>query len=168
MRAFFYISLLALLTSCWPKSVSFIDGSTPPEWEKFSLKTLENNAPNTPLSYAALLTEEVKDGIQNRSSLLLSSDPSETQIDIEGVITNYSIPPVAIQNGDAAAKNRLSVSVKFTIFIKAPEEEQRMVNAVRFVDYDANTDLGVVESTLLAEVNDQIVQDVLNKLLSNW
>lgn len=168
MRAFLYISLLALLTSCWPKSISFIDGSTPEEWEKFSLKTLENNAPNTPLSYAALLTEEVKDGIQNRSSLLLSSDPSETQIDIEGVITNYSITPVAIQNGDAAAKNRLSVSVKFTIFIKAPEEEQRMVNAVRFVDYDANTDLGVVESTLLAEVNDQIVQDVLNKLLSNW
>lgn len=168
MRSLLYISLIALLTSCWPKSISFIDGNTPEGWEKFSLKTLENNAPNTPLSYAALLTEEVKDGIQNRSSLLLSSDPAETQIDIEGVITNYSITPVAIQNGDAAAKNRLSVSVKFTLFIKAPEEEQRLVNSVRFVDYDANTDLGVVESTLLTEVNDQIVQDVINKLLSNW
>lgn len=168
MRVFFYILSVVLLTSCWPKSISFIDGTTPEEWETFSMKTLKNNAPNTPLSYAALLTEEVKDGIQNKSRLLLKSDPSETQIDIEGVITNYSITPVAIQDGDEAAKNRLSVSVKFTIFIKEPEEEQRTVNSVRFIDYDADTDLGIVESTLLTEVNDQIVQDLLNKLLSNW
>ena len=42
------------------------------------------------------------------------------------------------------------------------------MTSTRFIDYDSNTDLGIVENQLLEEVNDQIVQDVINKLLSNW
>ena len=42
------------------------------------------------------------------------------------------------------------------------------LTSTRFVDYDVSTDIGVVETELLAEVNEQIVQDVINKLMSNW
>lgn len=143
--------------------------SFPEEWKVFTVKTLDNNAPNTPLSYAPALTERVKDAIQNNTSLNLSSSAEdEVQLEIEGVINNYSITPVALQEGDQAAKNRLSVSVTFKVFISAPEEDEMTVNSNRFVDYDANTDLGVVETTLLEEVNEQIVQDVINQLFSNW
>jgi Cdc6-like AAA superfamily ATPase len=34
--------------------------------------------------------------------------------------------------------------------------------------FDASQDVGSIQQQLLAEINDQIVQDVLNKLLSNW
>jgi hypothetical protein len=160
---------LFLFTSCWPTRVSFQDITFPEEWKVFSVKTFENSAPNTPLSYSATLTENVKDAIQNNTSLVLSGSPQdEVQLVIEGVITNYSITPVALQEGDAAAKNRLSVSAVFTILIKEPEEEEMTVNSNRFVDYDSNTDLGIVETTLLEEVNAQIVQDIINQLFSNW
>lgn len=160
---------LFLFTSCWPTRVSFQDITFPEEWKVFSVKTFENDAPNTPLSYAATLTENVKDAIQNNTSLALSGSPQdEVQLVIEGVITNYSITPVALQEGDAAAKNRLSVSAVFTILIKEPEEEEMKVSSSRFVDYDSNTDLGIVETTLLEEVNAQIVQDIINQLFSNW
>lgn len=170
MIRFFFIAIgLFLLTSCWPTRVSFVDVSFPEEWKVFTVKTLDNNAPNTPLSYAPALTERVKDAIQNNTSLNLSSSAEdEVQLEIEGVINNYSITPVALQEGDQAAKNRLSVSVTFKVFISAPEEDEMTVNSNRFVDYDANTDLGVVETTLLEEVNEQIVQDVINQLFSNW
>ena len=169
MRKLLFIPIITfLLSSCWVESVSFIDGNTPEEWKFFSLKTMENNAPNTPLSYAAQLSEKVKDQIQNNTRLLLSSSPNETQIDIEGKINSYTITPVAIQQGDAAAQNRLTVSTTFTIFIKEPKEEQRIVSATRFVDYNSGTDLATVEATLLEEVNAQIAQDVINKLTSNW
>jgi hypothetical protein len=36
------------------------------------------------------------------------------------------------------------------------------------VDYDSNTDLASAESGLLDQINEQIVQDVINKLLANW
>lgn len=168
MRILILFIGLFLFSSCWPTRVGFTDVSFPDEWKVFSVKTFENNAPNTPLSYAATLSENVKDAIQNNTSLNLSGDPKDAQLEIEGVVNNYSITPVALQDGDQAAKNRLSVSATFTIFIKEPEEDEMTVNSNRFVDYDADTDLSIVESTLLEEVNAQIVQDIINQLFSNW
>jgi hypothetical protein len=157
------------LSSCWPTSISFKDkGSMPEEWHFFAVTTLENNSPNAPLSYAALLTEDIKDGVQNNTKLKLSPIVSDAQIIIEGVISNYAIMPVALQGGDVAAKNRLTISTSYTIFISAPEESEMKLTSSRFADYDSNADFNVVENNLQREINEQIVQDVINKLLSNW
>ena len=168
MRTFLIISLLFILSSCWPTRVSFVDGSMPEEWDSFTVITLENNTGNAPLSYNATLTESIKDGIQNNSRLSLDQEPDSSEVTIEGVVSSYTITPVALQEGDAASQNRLTVSVQLEIFISKPEEEVMTLNSSRFVDYDANTDLSTVENDLLSEVTDQIVQDVLNKLFSNW
>ncbi len=157
------------LTSCWPSSISLQDsGSMPADWKQFSVATLQNTAPNAPLTYPPLLTEAVKDGIQNRTRLLLSKDPAGGQIYIEGTVTGYSIVPVALQPGDNAARNRLTVSVSFTIFISEPEEDKMVFTSTRFADYPATADISTIESSLLDEINEQVVQDVLNQLFSNW
>jgi hypothetical protein len=161
--------LLLLLCSCWPSSVSFVDnGSMPAEWKTFSVKTIENSAPNTPISYAAQLSEQLKDGIQNNTRLLINPETGKGEIYIEGNITNYSVAPVAIQQGDNSVKNRLSITAQFTIFISEPKDDKMIVNSTRFIDFDSSTDLATAERTLLEEINAQIVQDVINKLLSNW
>ncbi len=164
-----FVLLLLLLTSCWPKSVSFTDsGSMPAEWKNFSMKTLELAAPNAPVSYAPTLSEKIKDGIQNNTRLILNPKSSESDVFIEGTITNYSVTPIAIQPGDNAAKNRLTISVNLSIFTTKPKEEKMELTSSRFVDYDATLDLASNESSLLEEINKQIVQDVINKLFSNW
>ncbi len=168
MKLIVAVISIVLLSSCWPKSVSFVDGSMPEEWKVFYVTTIKDNAPNTPISYAALLSEEIKDGIQNRTRLKLGTTKEDAQIEIEGVINSYTITPIALQQGDNANQNRLTVSVKFDIFINAPEEDQMTLLSTRFFDYDANTDLATVESQFLEEVNAQIIQDLINKLLSNW
>ena len=89
MRISLLFSLLIGLSSCWPASLSLIDkGSMPEEWKTFSVKTLENNAPNTPLSYAAILSEKVKDAVQNNTRLLLNSNTGKGEVVIEGIISN--------------------------------------------------------------------------------
>lgn len=170
MKAIIYTALLLLtLASCWPTSVSFKDtGSMPPEWKNFSLKTLDNNAPNAPLSYAAVLSESLRDGIQNNTKLKLTPTADSAQVIIEGSITGYYISPMALQPGDVAAKNRLTVSTNYTIFITAPKEDKMTLTSTRFADFDSNQDQAAVETQLLEEINKQIVQDVINKLLSNW
>ena len=168
MKYIFFILLLMGLSSCWPKSVSFKDGSMPEEWKTFYVKTITNNSSNTPLNYPVDLSESIKDGIQNNTRLQINSDQDAAEVYIEGVINNYSVTPIALQEGDAAAKNRLTVSVQFNFFISKPEEKEMQTVSTRYVDYDANTDLGTVENELLAEINEQIVQDVINKLLANW
>ena len=160
---------LFVLSSCWPTSISFVDkGSMPEEWKVFSIKTLENNAPNAPLSYAPLLSEDLKDGIQNGTKLKLSTTPNSGEIIIEGFVNSYGVSPIAIQGDDEAAKNRLTISTTYSIYIKKPKEEEMKLTSTRFADYDSNTDLSSVEATLIADINKQIVQDVINKLLSNW
>ncbi|MES2588218.1 MAG: LPS assembly lipoprotein LptE [Bacteroidota bacterium] len=161
---------LLVLSSCWPTSISFKDkGSMPEEWHFFSVKTLENNAPNSPLSYPANLSEAIKDGVQNNTRLKLNSgNVSTSEVQIEGVITNYAITPIALQEGDVAAKNRLTISASFSIFIKKPKEDEMKLTSTRFFDYDSNSDFNSVEANLIEEINKQIVQDVINKLLSNW
>lgn len=170
MRGLIFIALSVFtFCSCWPTSVSFVDsGSMPEEWKTFSVKTLENIAPNTPVSFSPQLSELLKDGIQNNTRLLLNTETGKGEIYIEGKITNYSVLPVAIQEGDNSAKNRLSISAQFTIFVSAPKEDKMTVNSTRFVDFDSNTDLAGNEGAFLEDISNQIVQDVINKLLSNW
>ncbi len=169
MRFIPLLLICGLLTSCWPTIVSFMDkGSMPPEWKTFSVKTLQVDAATAPMSYGANLTEAVKDGIQNNTRLLLNPKSGAGEVAIEGTISNYSITPVALQQGDNAAQNRLTISVNFSIFITAPEEDKMTLTSTRFMDYNSSQDLTAVEAQLLEEINKQIVQDLINKLLSNW
>ncbi len=159
---------IGLLTSCWPSKVSFYDNSMPPEWKTFSVATLKNSAPNAPLSYPANLTENLKDEIQNNTKLQLDAKTGGGEVFIDGTITNYSITPIAIQPGDNAAKNRLTINVSFEIFITLPKEEKYQLNSSRFADYNVSQDISQIESDLLTEINEQITRDVINKLFSNW
>lgn len=168
MRYILFLALLIVLSACWPSRVSFVDGSMPDEWKTFSVKTIENNAPNTPLDYPVNLTEAIKAGVQNNTRLLLNPNSDAVEVSIDGRISNYSVLPVALQEGDNASKNRLSISVNFTIFISAPEESEMNMTATRFADFDADQDLSSIENSLLDDINKQIVQDVINKLYSNW
>lgn len=175
MRYLILSSLLLILTACWPTSVSFKDkGSMDERWKKFSVLTMENEAPNATLSYPALLTEDLKDGIQNNTRLKLESNKDSSQIVIEGTVVGYNVTPAAIQQGEVTAKSRLTVSVKFFILINVPPKEGDLtendmnMTVSRFADFPADQDLSSVESNLLEEINKQIVQDVINKLMSNW
>ena len=169
MRKLFFITLPFLLFSCWPSSVSFVDsGSMPTEWESFSVETLELVAPNAPISYAPNLTESIKDGVQNNTRLFLNMTQGNGEINIEGEVINYAVTPIAVQPGDNAAKNRLTVTVNLTIFISKPEEDKMVMTSSRFADFNTEDDFSSLENELIEDINQQIVQDVINKLFSNW
>ncbi len=169
---FLTIPLLFILSSCWPTSVAFTDsGSLHTCLKNFQMDPLEVSAPNAPINYNINLTEAVKNGIQNNTKLMLATGSKVPQVTITGKITSYSVMPIAIQDGDNSAKNRLSISAQMTINFNCPAENydlEMKVNSNRFADFDASKDLSSEESRLLDEINAQIVQDVINQLLSNW
>ena len=161
-------SLSLLMTSCWPSSVSFKDsGSMPEEWKSFSVEMIENSAPNCPLSYGPGLTEILKDGIQNNTRLLLNTS-GEGEIILTGRISGYNVSPIAIQQDDNATKNRLTIRVQFELIVNAPKSEKVNFVSTRFADFNSNVNLASIESQLIDDINSQISQDVINKLLSNW
>ena len=169
MRIIPLFVLLFLLGACWPESISFRDsGGMPVEWKTFTIENLENTAPNCPLSFAPLLTEQRKDGVQNNTRLLLNTKKGAGEVNISGVISNYQVQPIAIQGADNATNNRLTMTLQLKVKITAPTEEEWQVVSTRFADFSASANLADVEQKLFAEIAAQMVQDLINKLYSNW
>lgn len=164
--------LLCTLSSCWPTSVSFNDtGSLNPCLKHFQMDPLEISAANAPVNYNIDLTEAVKTGIQNNTRLLLAGNANKPQVIISGKVTNYVITPIALQQGDVASKNRLTISAQMDIVFECQNEDyahEMKVNSTRFADYESSQDISSVEAQLISEINAQIVQDVINQILSNW
>lgn len=140
----------------------------PEEWTTFSIQNLENTAPNCPLSFGALLTEQLKDGVQNNTRLLLNTSFGKGEINMEGAITAYQVQPLAIQGADEASSNRLTMTLQMKININAPKEEVWQFSTTRFADFSASTNFADVEKKLFDEIAAQMVQDLINKLYSNW
>lgn len=164
------VVLIALIafSSCWPTRAGFVDNSMPDEWKDFYVTPLEMNVATAPTNYNSTLTESVRSGIQNNTRLKMLTDIADADVQISGTVTSYNTTPQAIAVGDNAQKNRLTVSVNFTIITPTKGLEKMQVTSTRFADYDASQQLSDVESQLLELINQQIVQDVINKLRSNW
>ena len=164
----FLFLLVMVIGACWPSSIGFRDsGSMPEAWKSFTVEMIENNAANCPLSYGPVLTEILKDGIQNNTRLVLNTD-GEGELVLTGVISAYNVMPIAVQDNDNASQNRLTISVKFELIVNEPEADKINFSATRFADFESNVNLASVESQLIDDINSQISQDVINKLLSNW
>lgn len=160
--------LIFIVSSCWPTRVSFIDDTMPPEWKNFFVTPLELNAATAPANYNASLTEAVRTGMQNNTRLEMLPEIDSADVRISGTVTSYYTSPQAITEGDNAQRNRLTVSVSFTILSPTKGLEKMQMTSTRFADYDASQQLSDVEAQLLEVINQQIVQDVINKLRSNW
>ena len=162
------IVVLGSLCSCWPTRVGFVDDSMPEDWRDFYVTPLELNAATAPANYNATLTESLRNGVQNNTRLKMLTKIDDADVQISGVVNSYNTTPQAVTNGDNAQKNRLTVSVNFTIITPTKGLEKMQMTSTRFADYDASQQLSDVESQLLDLINQQIVQDVINKLRSNW
>ncbi len=169
MKYVLFILVAIGLSACWPSSFSFRDtGGMPEEWNTFTLKTLTLEAATCPLSFAAILSENLKDGVQNNTPLLLNTTFGKGEVNMEGKITQYLVTPLAVQGNNNASQNRLSMTLVMTINITKPKEEVWTMTSSRFADFSSGTNISEIETKLFEDISAQMVQDLINKLLSNW
>lgn len=162
MKVFLNIVLLIALQSC--VSYSFVDGSI--NAETFSVSNFEEQAANAPAGYGGEFSDFLKDFMISRTKLKLKDLDSD--IKITGVITGYNTSPVALQNNETAALNRLKITIKVTVINTVNDKESFEQNFTQFSDYSSAQDLSTVETELLEDINSKIAQDIINKLSSNW
>lgn len=170
MRTAIIISLffiLGLISQGCKITYGFTDG-TPActECKTFSVEIFENSNPNAPVNYGQIFTEDLKDALLNRTKYQLVSEDGD--LHFEGKVTGYTISPVSIQNDENAAQNRLTISINVIHKNIVKDSLSFSQTFRRFADYPADQDINSVQSLLLQEINEQITQDILNKLNSNW
>jgi hypothetical protein len=165
--AFSFLTLM--LSSCWPESfMTPKDNSMPKEWKTFFINPIEVTTATAPSSYGAVLSETMRTNIQNNTRLKLDSKVGDSTLQISSIVTAYNTSPLAIQDGDVATQNRLTISVSIVITTPTKGLEEIRFTASRFADYSASQQLVDVEQGLIESINQQIVQDVIVKLQSNW
>jgi len=161
---FAMLIMLVLISSC--KIYSFTGASISPDVKTISIMHFPNQSPLVQPTLSQVFTEALKDKFTSQTNLTMVDRGGH--LHLEGAIVSYSTQPVAIQSGDQAALNRLTIGVKVT-FINEKDEKQNFEQTFsRYYDYDSKLSLQVVEPEAIKAITEALVEDIFNKAVVNW
>ena len=162
--------VLTLLVIAWAFHgcgvYSFTGASIPPDARTISIDYFPNNAPLVEPTLSQLITDGLRDRFLSQTSLSLVNENGDLQI--SGVISDFSTRPMAIQGNETAALNRLTISVKITFVNTIDPSKDFESTFTRFEDYPSNQDLNSVKDQLIPTINEALVDDIFNKSVVNW
>lgn len=147
-------------------TLKFSGASLTPEMKTVSVQYFPNNAALVQPTISQALTEALKERLIGETSLTLVEQNGD--LIFEGAITNYAVTPVAIQQNETAAMNRLTVSIHIKFTNNIDEKLSFESNFMRYEDYLSTSDLASVEDELIKSINEQLVEDIFNKSVVNW
>lgn len=151
------------MSSC-DVQVGLIDQSI--DADTFSVEIFEEQAANAPAGYGAAYTDYLKDFMISRTKLDLKNEGAD--IELYGKITYFNTAPVSVQTDEAAALNRLNVTINVTAINNKNADQSFEQNFTQFSDFEAGQDLNAVQDALLEDINEKLSQDIINQLTSNW
>jgi hypothetical protein len=145
---------------------SMSGASISPDIKTFNVKYFQKVSALGPSSLSQTFTEKLKDKFLTQTNLKLNE--KDPDLIFEGSVSNYAVSPLAIQANETAAKNRLTITVNVK-FTNLKDDKQNFETAFsRFADYSSSQNLSAVESALITDIEDQLVDDVFNKAFINW
>jgi hypothetical protein len=147
-------------------SYSFTGASISPEVKTVSIANFPNNAGLVVPTLSRTFTNALRDYFTSQTNLNLTERGGD--LNLEGAIIQYVVQPVAIQGNETAALNRLTISVTVK-FNNRTDPKQNWENTFsRYLDYSSALNLSSVQDGLIADITDQLVQDIFNKAVVNW
>lgn len=160
----FVIASMMLLNSCG--FYGFSGTSIDPKVKTFSVSFFENKAPIVSPLLSQTITEKLKQKFISETSLSITEN--EGDFKFTGYITSFTVAPISAQNTDNASLNRLTITVNVKLVSdKDPKSafEQTFTN---FQDFDAAKDFSQVETELVNEISEMLIQTIFNKAAINW
>lgn len=165
----FYISCIFLMSifnfaTC---KYSFKDTSPiPQEVKTFRVNYLENKAQYINSQLSPQLTERLKQKIINTTRLRQTND-DDAHYDISGYVSQYYTSTISI-TGNNSSGNRLTVGFHMVFRNSLDEKKNFETDLIRTFDFPATQSLTQAESSLNNEIVKNIVDEIFNKIFSNW
>jgi hypothetical protein len=76
--------------------------------------------------------------------------------------------PTAITGNDQAAMNRLTITIK-VVFVNTKDPNANFEQSFsRYKEFSAQMNFSSVESSLVEEIVNELIDDVFNKAVVNW
>jgi hypothetical protein len=112
------------------------------------------------------LTEKLKQKIINTTRLQQTNN-DDAHYDISGYISQYYTSTSGISNNNASV-NRLSISFHLIFKNTLDEKKNNEWDLSRSFDFPASQSLSQAEASLNADIVKGIVDEIFNKIFSNW
>lgn len=136
-----------------------------------SIYNFPNESGSGPPYLSQRFTEKFRTYIQGNTKLIQVKSGGDWEM--EGTIIGYRLDPVSPQANQTAAQNRLTITVKVKFINNKANPEsteeagwEQTFSFYAFFPQDES--LSQNETTLVEAISDQIIQDIYNKMTSNW
>ncbi len=159
------IAAVVLLAGCTIK-YSLSGASIPVAAQTVSIAYFPNNAPMVAPILSSTLTDALQDRFTSQTRLTLVREGGD--LAFEGEIIGYTTAPSSVSSSEVATRNRLTISVRvrFTSILEPQYNYERTFS--QFADYDTSRSFAEVESSLIPEIVDMLVDDIFNAAVANW
>lgn len=170
MKIIIRILFLVLLT--WAFSFStckygFKDTAPiPVEIKNFRVNYLENKAQYINTQLSPQLTERLKSKIISNTRLT-QTNKDDADYDIGGYVSQYYTSTVGI-SGTQSNTNRLTVGFHLVFKNNRDETKNFETDIMRTFDFSALLSLSQAESNLIEDIIKNTVDEIFNKIFSNW
>ena len=162
------IFVVLVFTAC-KIQYSFTGASISPNVKTFSVYYFANRAKLVNPNLSQQLTQG-QDGLENKLIKQTSLNQIKENGDLEfsGQITEYDVKPMNIVQGDLAAQNRLTISVKVKFTNNKDHEQDWEKTFTQYEDFDSSRSLTDVEEGLVSAILKKLVDDIFNASVANW
>lgn len=160
------ISFLGLIVMASCGIYSFTGASIAPDVKTVSIIYFPNQAPLVQPTLSQVFTEALKDKFISQTSLTLVDNGGD--LNFEGAITSYGTQPVAIQSGDVASQNRLTIAVRVKFTNEKDPKQDFDQTFSRYYDFDSSLSLPSIEADAIKQITEALVDDIFNKSVVNW
>lgn len=164
VRTIVMAALVTMLSGCG--IYSFTGTSIQNDVNSITINYFEYKAQKVNPSLSNDLSEALR--TQFRKMTRLEQVEMDGDLEIEGQITGYDIQATAVTANEVAAQNRLTVTVKITFTNRKHPEDDLEQNFSAYSDYDSTQSLDAVESSLCAEIIEQLVDNIFNATVAQW
>lgn len=148
---------------------SFTGASIAPNVKTFSVYYFPNRARLVNPNLSQQFTEG-QFGLQEKliKQTSLSQVSENGDLEFSGQITDYEVRPINISEGDLAAQNRLTITVKVKYTNNKDHSQDWEKTFTQFEDFDSTQSLSSVEDSIVPEIIKKLTDDIFNASIANW
>ena len=163
-----YLMLVLLsVSSVISCKYSFTGASISPEVKTISVDFFKSYAQLAPPVLEQTFTEALKEIFISQTSLKLVESGGD--LHFEGRIVGYQTAPISVGVDQQANRERVTITVRVKFINDTDPKNDFDKTFSRFQDYDSKDNLtGTVETELIGDINQQLVQSIFDASVSNW
>lgn len=162
----FFILIILFFQSC---TVSFINtGIDYTELKSFSIEQFGAKDSNAPPTSGQTFSEQLKDRVLNNTRLEYKNEEGDVQF--SGNVVGYTVTALAPQQDQTVAFQRLTIKIAINYKDLSQKDGTKDWTQTfsRFANFSSDQDLSSVETQLIQDIYDQILDDVFNRAFSGW